>query len=490
MENGMPQCNIFKATSPLKIIQDINNYPVGRNIYVCMAQPLEEGAPSFCIQYFCSDNRFSTQDVSNRWDYFDREFSAEGVRVVGKSTDGDPRAIGAMLDGMEMPHLVQSIYGEHFCAKAHIKSVLLQDPTHTTNKLRVKVLKKDAELILGNYKVSRVHLEQLIDRIDKTVHGLSATDINESDKMKFQPAEKMAQQRVIDALHDEIPDSDATVLYLTMMKDIMEVFIKNSSRDVVSPTEAVVKIWHVVFVLRAWRNYCVRKFNGLKHTVTTNTYWCVELNAHSLVNYIALCREEDLQYLPDLLQSQTCEGFFRTARSFTSTESTVVNFTMKGFETKLNRIQAKTDVSHDKTHGFSFRRVDKKIDQPKRNCTLPTTSEIRELIESARDQAYSELIRLGLDDAEIDFKESILLRPRASRNKNSETGHYEFVDAGSFEPDDEESDGENEEESLHPDIRKHTDQRRLRILNLLMLRPWTSMERKIWIQLDVQMMTA
>lgn len=97
--------------------------------------------------------------------------------------------------------------------------------------------------VSGNYKVSRVHLEQLIDKIDKTVHGLSATDINESDKMKFQPAEKMAQQRVIDALHDEIPDSDATVLYLTMMKDIMEVFIKNSSRDVVSPTEAVVKIW-------------------------------------------------------------------------------------------------------------------------------------------------------------------------------------------------------------------------------------------------------
>ncbi|KAL1381225.1 hypothetical protein pipiens_013615 [Culex pipiens pipiens] len=120
---------------------------------------------------------------------------------------------------------------------------LPKDPTHTSNKLRVKVLKKDAELILGKYKVSRVHLEQLIDKIDKTVHGLSATDINESDKMKFQPAEKMAQQRVIDALHDEIPDSDATVLYLTMMKDIMEVFIKNSSRDVVSPTEAVVKIW-------------------------------------------------------------------------------------------------------------------------------------------------------------------------------------------------------------------------------------------------------
>lgn len=88
-----------------------------------------------------------------------------------------------------------------------------------------------------------MHLENLVQIVHKTVHGLSTTDLNENDKMKFQPAEKIARQRVIDALRDDIPESDATMLYLSMMKDIMEVFIKDSSRDVACPSEAVFKIW-------------------------------------------------------------------------------------------------------------------------------------------------------------------------------------------------------------------------------------------------------
>ncbi|XP_062555195.1 uncharacterized protein LOC134220217 [Armigeres subalbatus] len=185
---------------------------------------------------------------------------------------------------------------------------------------------------------------------------------------------------------------------------------------------------------------CMKKYGGIKHCVTTNTYWCIEINAHSIVNYIVLCRDENLPYLPELLHSQTCESFFRTTRSFTSTESTVVNFTMKGFESKLNRIQAKTEIMHDSTNGFDFPRVQSNK-TPNDAQTLPTDAEIRKCIEESKAQATDTLLAFGIERSDMNFSESIILRPNAShRRSNREVGKYEFVDVNSLDQDFEEHD--------------------------------------------------
>ncbi|XP_038106357.1 uncharacterized protein LOC119766060 [Culex quinquefasciatus] len=347
----MPESNIFRTTNPVQVLNNINNYPVGRNVYVCMAQPLEAGSPSFCLQYFCSDNKFTAKQVTTRWKHYREVMDKEGIIIVGHASDGDPRPIGSMLDGMEMPSSSNSTYGDDYCATALPERVYMQDYTHGVNKLKVKILKKDVELLLGKFKISRLHLETLLANVHKSVHGLSPADLNDGDKMKFQPALRMSKQCVIDALRAHVPESNATALYLTMMKDIVDTFI---TRTELCPVQNVFKIWHVLFILRAWRNMCMRKYNGIKNTITTNTYWSVELMAHSLINYIAQCREKGLPYLPELIQSQTCESFFRSARSLSTTESTVINFTMKGFESKINLIQAKTEIAHDASNGFVF----------------------------------------------------------------------------------------------------------------------------------------
>lgn len=65
--NGMPVRNFFVASSPMQVKALIQRYPIGRNIYVIMAQPLKSGSEAFCLMFACSDNRFNTKDVLRRW---------------------------------------------------------------------------------------------------------------------------------------------------------------------------------------------------------------------------------------------------------------------------------------------------------------------------------------------------------------------------------------------------------------------------------------
>lgn len=148
-KEGMPQCHIFKATDPASILRYLNTYPVGRNVYVVMAQPHQIGAPPFCVQYFCTDNRFTTEQVSKRWKHFRERCDESGVRIISISSDGDPRPIGAMIEEMGMPNHSLNEYGDDFIASTAPKSCPLQDPTHKINKLRTRMMKKEVELLLG-----------------------------------------------------------------------------------------------------------------------------------------------------------------------------------------------------------------------------------------------------------------------------------------------------------------------------------------------------
>ena len=69
---------------------------------------------------------------------------------------------------------------------------------------------------------------------------------------------------------------------------------------------------------------------------------CVEINAHSLLAFIFMLRDEyqvnSECFLPWMLGSQSCERAFRSLRSMTGTFSTVVNFTMLGMLQRLHKL--------------------------------------------------------------------------------------------------------------------------------------------------------
>lgn len=170
---------------------------------------------------------------------------------------------------------------------------------------------------------------------------------------------------------------------------------------------------HTLFLVRSWRNWCVVKFNNIQNCVTTNAYWGLELNAHSLINYIVHCRIHGTDFDPTLLQSQTCEGTFRDARSLTSTRSTIVNFTIQGLESRLNRIQFKRDAIHRNAHVLKFPSLKNTLKETEK-LAMPTNDEIIDVVERAQKSVREILIDLGVDSADISFDSSLTTKcPKA-----------------------------------------------------------------------------
>lgn len=88
-------------------------------------------------------------------------------------------------------------------------------------------------------RISNQHLMELIQCVSKDQHGLTITDLNENDKMKFRPVEKITKDSVIELLRQHVPLSGGTVQFLTMMSEIMSSYMSSD----MAPLQRVYNIW-------------------------------------------------------------------------------------------------------------------------------------------------------------------------------------------------------------------------------------------------------
>ena len=89
---------------------------------------------------------------------------------------------------------------------------------------------------------------------------------------------------------------------------------------------------------------------------------CIELNAHSLLLFLIICRDLNLPntFLPWLLGSQCCERIFPTARSLSTTFSTIINFGMLGFLRRIHKIHIQFKLECESTEtGITYPRAEK-----------------------------------------------------------------------------------------------------------------------------------
>lgn len=80
---------------------------------------------------------------------------------------------------------------------------------------------------------------ELIQCVSKDQHGLTVSDLNEKDKMKFRPVEKMTKDAVIECLRKHVPLSGGTVHFLTMMSEVMSSYMSSD----LAPLQRVYNIW-------------------------------------------------------------------------------------------------------------------------------------------------------------------------------------------------------------------------------------------------------
>lgn len=108
---------------------------------------------------------------------------------------------------------------------------------------------------------------------------------------------------VIELMQNHIDGTEATVMYLTIMRNFIDSFLDTK----LSPLERVQKVWYSIFIVRIWREYVLRtKSLNLKNNfLTSYCYVCLELNAHSLVLLLLYFKKINKPefFKPELLDS-------------------------------------------------------------------------------------------------------------------------------------------------------------------------------------------
>jgi hypothetical protein len=306
--------------------------------------------------------------------------------------------------------------------------LFFQDPVHLVTKWRNRLLSSTMELCIGNDEISMTHIENLInnDYYTKLDHCLTKSDINPKDRQNYHSCIKLISDDVINLLNDS-ENASGTILYLTLLKMIVKAYIDKSTSIcerksvhtlktkrfqthlplIICACLGIQSAWCVVFVCRLWWSWLQkrsksnqtindRKNQINKYFVTRPAYISVELNAHNLLYLVLLVKQKHLpkQALINvhLFNSQACESIFRDARSLSGTFSTRINFTVKSFIRRsqklciLNQIkynQAENDLSFPIHH------------KHKRERMLPLSYQldeidsldVKQLISNAYDQA-------------------------------------------------------------------------------------------------------
>lgn len=75
-----------------------------------------------------------------------------------------------------------------------------------------------------NKVASIVHIRTLLKAVPKEIHGLVYSDINPEDKQNFTSLEKVMDDRVLNAMKLNVADSEGTIMYLKLCRQITSSF--------------------------------------------------------------------------------------------------------------------------------------------------------------------------------------------------------------------------------------------------------------------------
>lgn len=396
---GLPIPESFPATSAAQMQEHFRHNAVSRIAYVIMIQPLEKTAAPFCLALFGTNNKFEASQITRRWKWMLKAANEEGIEIVGVSSDGDPKLLRAMysesflnVPSQKWPWFNVLLDNSH--------PVFIQDTIHLLVKLKSKLLMPSVIIPMGTHFIaSRAHIVELINTTSKDQHELTMSFLDVKDKMNFRAAQKLCAEKVTNLLRN-IAGSEATATYLDMMRDITAAFLEPQ----LQPLERVKIMWHWLFFLRLWRKWISNHGEySLSHNfITANSYTCVELNAHGLVNLIRKFRDtqQPQLFMPWLCSSQPCEDFFRRTRSLTSTNSTVTNFSILELVHRIRRIDFIGESFENLKETVNFPKMQKlyrqSTEKPNITHVMPEDDAIERTVQEAYESALKICVQFGI----------------------------------------------------------------------------------------------
>lgn len=407
-QTGLPIPFCYPARNAPEIVQ---HFTEGNStsllVNVIMAFPVSQNPPApFCLLIYGTDNKYNANDVCNRWESIIRALNKLTIKVLSISSDSDPKYNSSMKQLSKLGNPSQKFDALNWfrCGDRDFNlffTIYVQDTIHLANKLRNLLLKTIAnvhKLPCGKFYIQQSHLKHLIELFTKDKHNLSPMVLNPVDKQNFESVVRISDGNVIALLRKHVIGSQATAKFLEIIRYIIDSYMDIS----LQPLERLYKIWYSVFFVRLWRKFIRSKKNlTLKNNfITTNTYNCIELNAHSMLLCIVQLREQNLKhlFLPNLMSSQPCESLFRQIRSFTTTYSTVANCSVKEILQRISKIQLQNDIVVSETvSNFVFPHLIRNNNKTKPTIyDLPTNNEILTEMQKVKRDVMNDAIALGI----------------------------------------------------------------------------------------------
>ena len=426
-ENGSPIYDEFLAVSFEHIENCFKNGELSRYAFLYMAQPIAPAVPSFVLACIGTNNRFNAELVQTRWLHINEQCKKRGISVISHGADGDSREMKAMklscdlLTGQKAISQVSSAnysqlplneWSLWFLLNKPSNISYVQDTVHIGVKVKSRLLKPSIILPLGNYTAGAHHLHMIADIFNKDQHGLRHKDLDHKDRQNYDAVVHITGTSVLNLL-SAIPDALGTRYYLQALKSLLDSYLNRE----LTPLQRLEHIWFSVYFYRYWRRYILLSpvFTISHNFLSTNAYLCAELNAHSLITFIATLRDHPQHrdkafFMPWLLGSQCCEKAFRVTRSMTSTFSTVINFSMLGILRRLHRLQIQLSLESDDT-GIIYPRV---VDAQKKDghnivtqhdLQAITNDDILKAVLQGKYKAQKAMEELGMKEALKDWWE-------------------------------------------------------------------------------------
>lgn len=333
--SGVPVPNAFPALSADLMKKHFDSNKLSSVAFVVMAQPVAVNASAFCLAVYGSDNKFNANEVAELLHFIRTECARREINVRGICSDGDTRFLKTMVSNSLSP--TSNKWGWLPALNLDPDVSYFQDIYHIFVKLKSRLVKPSVILPFGPYQIiSKGHLVSLAsDGKDK--HELTLSCLNSADKMNVKAAEKMSSSKVTDLL-EEIPACKATGVYLTMMRELKDCFMKPS----MCPEERIAIHWKWIFVLRMWRKWIVETpaYSLCHNFLTLNCYLCIELNGLSMLLLVQKLRRERKPELfrPSDFTSQPCESGFRDLRAMSTFRSSQVTFSVLEMKQKVRKL--------------------------------------------------------------------------------------------------------------------------------------------------------
>ncbi|CAF3581135.1 unnamed protein product [Rotaria socialis] len=395
--DGVPSENAFKCSLFEQLEDLFETTPQANLVNIHVIQPILDSdvnvlPAATVLSAYGTDHKITAIDILKRWLMIYKQFNSKGIRVLGFSTDGDPKYLRAMRLAANyfVKNQILNIYNDKLSFTVKIPSgwtiwfflspsqlfLFMQDGAHVCTKIRNRMLSKTTELTMGHYEVSIQHLYDLIRSKNKIDHNLSISDLNVKDKQNFSSCQKISDDKILNLLMLD-DKCKATYNYLLMLNLLISAYTERR----VSFNDRIYYASIVLFYTRMWRIWLYITKPPRK-----------QLNTHYLI-YVYLLIEQRI--LPQsiaeniyLFSSQPCENVFRNARALSGVYSTRINFTISQFLKRINKLYVLTELKQ-----FEATNSEQKI-------FFPVHHKIKQFLTETNSQTSCNIIDLNTNNLE------------------------------------------------------------------------------------------